>query len=423
MRRRTLLAGGVAGLATLPWAVRSFAGRAAKRLVVVFANGGWDQTFALDPKLGNDAIEGPEVDQDPATRDDVEAIQTFGDVPILVNDVKRSAVTRFFDSWVHRTVVVNGIWVGSIAHDPCRWRMLSGRVDGRGPDVTAIAGASLGIDLPLGSIDTSGLGLAGPLAASVGSVGAKSQLEMLLEPSSGPPGPIGEPAPGFVAAPGERDAVRAFLDQRADGHRQRWGRGGDEPYASLREARERADRLLAEKTTLVEGLTIGSSPSVTGLVGTTLELLQGNICSAVLIDSGHRWDTHENNVNQHAHYQTLFSDLDRLVTALDRSGMLDDTLVAVMSEMGRTPRRNAALGKDHWPHASALLIGGGVSGGRVVGGTDDLQESLPVDFATGSVDLRGDLLKYDNLLAGILSMVGVDHEPWMPGIRPFLGAL
>lgn len=422
MRRRTFLSAGLAGAATLPWALASHAGTAPKRLVVVFANGGWDQTFALDPKLGNPAIEGPEVDEDADIIDDVESVRTFGDIPILTNDAKRSGVTHFFQRWSTRTVVVNGIWVGSIAHDPCRWRMLSGRVDGRGPDVTAIAGAHLGATLPLGSVDTSGLGLAGPLASSVGSVGAKSQIEMLLDPRISPPNPTGAPSPAFVSSPAERRALRQFLDARAQGHRRRWGRGGDAPFEALAEARTRADRLLEERASLLQGLNIGSSPSVSGLVPTTLELLSNSVCSAVLIDSGHRWDTHENNVAQHGHYQQLFTDLDRLCEGLERSGLLDDTLVAVLSEMGRTPRRNAALGKDHWPHASALLIGAGVSGGRVVGGTDELQESLPIDFLTGEVDPRGQLLKYDNLLAGILAMVGVDHEPWMPGIRPFLGA-
>lgn len=421
MRRRTLLAGAAGGALWLPWALESRAQGAPKRLVVVFANGGWDQTFALDPKLGNAAIEGPEVDEDPDVADDVEAIRTFGDVPLLVNDAKRASVTRFFERWSSETVVVNGVWVGSIAHDPCRWRMLSGRVDGRGPDVAAIAGSQLGIDLPLGSVDTSGLGLAGPLAASVGSVGARSQLEMLLDPASSPPGPGGVGA-AFVPGPAERGFVRRFLDARAERHRGRWGRAGDPAYDALAEARRRADRLLADRETLVGGLQIGSSPSVTGLVSTTLELLGNQICGAVLIDSGHRWDTHENNVNQHGHYEQLFSDLDRLVSALSRNDMLDDTLVAVLSEMGRTPRRNAALGKDHWPHASALLIGGGVSGGRVVGGTDDLQESMPVDLATGELDARGALLKYDNLLAGILALLDVDFERWLPGTVPFMGA-
>jgi hypothetical protein len=67
--------------------------------------------------------------------------------------------------------------------------------------------------------------------------------------------------------------------------------------------------------------------------------------------------------------------LDRGLTALledlDDRGLLDETLVLAMGEMGRTPRINKTLGRDHWGSAqSVLLAGGGVRGGQVYGATD-----------------------------------------------------
>jgi len=62
--------------------------------------------------------------------------------------------------------------------------------------------------------------------------------------------------------------------------------------------------------------------------------------------------------------------------APEGGSLLDQTTVLVMSEMGRTPIHNAAIGKDHWPVTSAMLVGAGVAGGRVVGATDDELESL-----------------------------------------------
>jgi hypothetical protein len=67
--------------------------------------------------------------------------------------------------------------------------------------------------------------------------------------------------------------------------------------------------------------------------------------------------------------------LDRAYSALladlaDR-GLLDETLVVVVGEFGRTPKINATQGRDHWGMAqSALLAGGGVRGGQVYGATD-----------------------------------------------------
>jgi hypothetical protein len=60
-----------------------------------------------------------------------------------------------------------------------------------------------------------------------------------------------------------------------------------------------------------------------------------------------------------------------LIEALHQRGMLDETLVVAMGEMGRTPRLNANGGRDHWTGAWSMLVaGGGVRGGQVIGATD-----------------------------------------------------
>ena len=52
--------------------------------------------------------------------------------------------------------------------------------------------------------------------------------------------------------------------------------------------------------------------------------------------------------------------------------MLDSTIVIVTGEFGRTPEINANGGRDHWPNAFSLtMAGGGITGGRVYGSTDD----------------------------------------------------
>ncbi len=85
------------------------------------------------------------------------------------------------------------------------------------------------------------------------------------------------------------------------------------------------------------------------------------------------WDTHDNNFDRS---RTLCGQLDQPFTALindlkDR-GMLDRTLVVWMGEFGRTPRVNGRGGRDHFPRAfSAVLAGGGVRGGQVIGRTSD----------------------------------------------------
>lgn len=68
-----------------------------------------------------------------------------------------------------------------------------------------------------------------------------------------------------------------------------------------------------------------------------------------------------------------------LLTELDERGLLDETLVVALGEMGRTPRLNAHGGRDHWTKCWSILIaGGGIRGGQVVG-TSDRQAAEPLD--------------------------------------------
>lgn len=60
-----------------------------------------------------------------------------------------------------------------------------------------------------------------------------------------------------------------------------------------------------------------------------------------------------------------------LLRDLSDRGLLDSTLVVACGEFGRTPRRNANGGRDHWVGCwTALVAGGGVKGGRVIGESD-----------------------------------------------------
>src|SRR2546430_7270102 len=83
------------------------------------------------------------------------------------------------------------------------------------------------------------------------------------------------------------------------------------------------------------------------------------------------WDTHANNAQQ---VRTLSQTVDPAWAALMRDlkdrGLLETTLIVWMGEFGRTPKFGRADGRDHWPNTfSAVLAGGGVKGGQVIGAT------------------------------------------------------
>lgn len=93
-----------------------------------------------------------------------------------------------------------------------------------------------------------------------------------------------------------------------------------------------------------------------------------------------RWDWHGNNFGQaKTEMPMLDQGVSALVEDLARRDMLDDVSVLVWGEFGRTPKINKDGGRDHWPPVScALLAGGGIRAGQVIGSTNRLGE-VPKD--------------------------------------------
>ena len=109
------------------------------------------------------------------------------------------------------------------------------------------------------------------------------------------------------------------------------------------------------------------------------------------------WDMHANlNKSMNANMPPLDRALSTLLDDLDERGLLEETLVMVTSEFGRTPKMNADAGRDHWPKVfSVMMAGGGVRGGVIHGASDatasgvDRDGVSPADLATTMYRLLG----------------------------------
>jgi uncharacterized protein (DUF1501 family) len=84
------------------------------------------------------------------------------------------------------------------------------------------------------------------------------------------------------------------------------------------------------------------------------------------------FDTHEDNFNRIRYLGPLLDHaLDTLVTDLDERGLLNDVMIIVWGEFGRSPKINAKAGREHWPQvAMGIMAGGGLKTGQVIGSTD-----------------------------------------------------
>lgn len=113
------------------------------------------------------------------------------------------------------------------------------------------------------------------------------------------------------------------------------------------------------------------------------------------------WDTHSDNANAVRRLsQTLDAGWSALMTDLKERGLLDTTLVAWMGEFGRTPRIARGDGRDHWPNSfSAVLAGGGIRGGQVIG-----------DTGRDGVEIKDRPVTVPEFLATMCEALGIDHQ-------------
>ena len=365
------------------------------------ANGGWDPTFVFDPHLGSATVQGPP-DSTLATAGGV----AFADA------ASRPAVRRFFEQHGARACVVNGVAVGSISHPKCMRLMMTGSRRTDAADVATRLGSATGAGMALPALVVSGPRYPGLLGAATtplsrtllgtvdGSLPAdgrfdpdvEARVRAFLAEEAGEMA-LAEPSPlvdQYVGGLARYDDLEAGIDQLRL-----------QAFAQWREQAEAG----------VAALAAGLSRAVV-LEGTVPLLSQ--------------WDSHaSNDLLQDRNFEHMFGELSQLMQLLRAAdapggGSLEDrTTVLVLSEMGRTPVQNSAGGKDHWPFTSAMLVGAGVAGGRVVGATDDTLTGRAVDPASGLASDTGALVTPASLAAGLLQRFGVDPGDAHPGVTPF----
>lgn len=124
------------------------------------------------------------------------------------------------------------------------------------------------------------------------------------------------------------------------------------------------------------------------------------------------WDTHQLNFDRAPERCAILDQaLAALLGDLDKRGMLDETLVVLATEFGRTPNINVNQGRDHYPKAfSSMLAGGGIRGGQVWGKTDPEGREV--------VDQRVEIPDFNATIAYALGLP-LDEIVYSPTRRPF----
>lgn len=139
-------------------------------------------------------------------------------------------------------------------------------------------------------------------------------------------------------------------------------------------------------------------------------LIESGVQFVTVTDGG--WDTHTNNFKslKDRLLPRVDQGLSALLDDLGQRGLLDETLVVWFGDFGRTPKVNPSAGRDHWSTAGvALMAGGGLKVGQVVGKTNPLAE-----YVTDSP------VSPQDLAATIYTVLGVPLHTWYkaPDGRP-----
>ena len=101
------------------------------------------------------------------------------------------------------------------------------------------------------------------------------------------------------------------------------------------------------------------------------------------------------------------------------SSWLDHTTIIAWSEFARSARLNREGGRDHSDMGAALLVGGGLRGGRAIGASSDVaMRPTPVDLQTGRPRPDGDHIRWEHITSALLQREGTDLAVAGIGVRP-----
>lgn len=336
--------------------------------VVFNASGGWDTTYLMDPKGVNNINRLYQASD----------IQTHGAHPYAPNKAHAQGGLcneDFYREFGPELLCFNGLDYSVNNHSPGARYMATGKLDSLAyPTFAALVAACRGATCPLAFLTFGNYSSTGNLVA-MSRVPYLPSLQRIANADS---------VEGNERAP-YHDAFALDRIERALRENRELRNG-----AARLPRSERSENMLYAAQTNSKALQ-RVTPHIPKSIPKerlaqqaeiALASFKAGVCVSANLDIG-QFDSHANNDPDQMRLIPEF--LAGVAYLLRRAGELsirDQLVVVLQSEMGRTPTYNAGNGKDHWSIGSALFLGRGVKGNRVVGATDDKQFAIPLDPAS-----------------------------------------
>ncbi|MEC7987801.1 MAG: DUF1501 domain-containing protein [Myxococcota bacterium] len=389
----------------------------------IFA-GGWDPQLALDPR-------------DPSIYDDSE--DTIADVGIQTgySRLGMGADPRVFTSvedlifgpyignladFAPRISLVRGMAMSSVSHQTAMRHALTARVPAgnsvRGSSVGTILASVLGENEAIPNLvaGSATFNVQHPLWCSGLRVSNIGDLRASLTAG----------ASGLVDA--ERDALERFFlkeQQRAEKRRMQAILESRLTSRSLIEENiaDLFDTSSSDLSELKElfGLNSGSTGNAASSALMAYQALTNGISRCVTFRAAGGLDSHAGDSWRSVHGPNLqkgFNSVAALAQQLEDTpyptggSWLDHTTIVCMSEFCRGPKLNRSGGRDHYITNSCLLMGGGITGGKIIGATsENKMRAQAVDLATGMVDNEnGERISHEHIARTLLYSVGITDD-------------
>jgi hypothetical protein len=405
-RRRFLKLAGAAGLGValplgLPEQARGQADApyGGPYYIVFNASGGWDTTYLMDPK-GVNGIN---------RLYDQGEIATEGNLHFAPNKAQVKAGMSnedFFAKYGKELLVVNGFDYSVNNHDPCARYMATGKLDSLAyPTFPALVAACKGTQYPLAFLTFGNYSSTGNLVP-MARIPYLQSLALVANADS-----VGGSVQNRYHDPFALDRIEKALKEQSE------ARSADNrlPRVERAESMLYAAQLNSKTLARVTPYVPKNPPKerLSQQVDIALASFKAGVCVSANLTIG-QFDSHNNNdTDQMKLIPEFLAGVDYCMRRAEELQIRDSMVVILQSEMGRTPNYNNGNGKDHWSIGSAMFLGRGIGGNRVIGATDEKQFLIPLDPKTLAIDKeKGVRPRIEHLHLALRELAGIENHAY-----------
>ena len=377
--------------------------------LVFNASGGWDTTYLMDPK-GIGGINRLYKEGEIATEGRIKFAPTKGKIQAGMSN------EAFFAEFGKELLIYNGLDYSVNNHSPGARYMASGKLDSMAyPTFAALIAACRGPACPLSFLTFGNYSATGNVVA-MSRVPYLPSLQQIANADS---------IEGNRRSPYHDDFALSRIEAAL---REQNEASQNQPTLPRRQRAENmlyAAQVNSKALQRVTPYIPEKNPK--GRLAQQAEIalasFKAGVCVSANLNIG-QFDSHANNdVDQMKLIPEFLEGIAYTLHRAEALGIREKLVVVVQSEMGRTPTYNNGNGKDHWSIGSAMFLGPGITGNRVIGATDEKQFAVPLDPRTLACDKeKGLRIRPEHIHVALRELAGIaDHalsKKFPLGVKP-----